>query len=341
MRKSVRLKWSLWLLSSFVALSDIHAQELNISGIVSDLKNRPLNQVKVFVVGVSNSTFSDDKGIFSLALRNVKPGQTITVRAVKDGFAESTSTITASTVAQRIFLSPLVPPISGNQKKDSYNKKKPVVQKTKNESAELAVNITSVNQSGGITAQTVIVNNNQSSKVTPLNISKYIDTSKKIYLSFGGNTKELSMSELRYGFAFDEIIGPLDNQSIVLKAIGGEISLDCDIVGFNQYIAKVRNNSSIQTSEILNLYSTDQYLEIFDKSNIPVLQIELESAKNTIYIGGAFNTSTKYLILTKEHMLGRDYGKSKLDMSDEERLYFFKEYQNAAKEIFPIHESKL
>lgn len=189
-----------------------------------------------------------------------------------------------------------------------------------------------------------INNYNLKGKDAILLFDKYIDTSKPIIISLG-NSNELifSIKQLDSGVIFAPLSMMVrDNRKdsfFYFKKIKGRIDFPCTINGFdNKYIAHIVHNKLILSKSDYHLYVSDRYFELFDDYYIPVLQIELIKDKNEIYIGGAFNRSDGYVLLTKRGMLMRNFRKPTLLLPPQERDSLFKEYLDSAKAIKPIHE---
>ncbi len=185
-----------------------------------------------------------------------------------------------------------------------------------------------------IVSKKTIYNYNTKAKVIKLNVSKYIDTAKKIWLNVGQNMIGLTLRQLQIGTTIADVLGPSEINWDILRLIliKGKLYIRADINDFDdKYIARIIDNKLV-TSKNYHLYSSDRFFEVYDDYYIPVLQIELQKQNNTIYITGAFNSPTGYKIVSKEGILFSDF-KSKLLMTEEEKKHWFNEYITTAKKI--------
>ena len=85
------------LIFIFFILDPIFAQNLTMKGLVSDIQGKPINQAEISVDGNLGDAISDDNGIFILKLSSsVKLGQSIRIRAAKNGFRPWDRLVTVS-----------------------------------------------------------------------------------------------------------------------------------------------------------------------------------------------------------------------------------------------------
>ena len=178
-----------------------------------------------------------------------------------------------------------------------------------------------------------------SSKI--LLLSKYIDTNKAIIFSFGTNEITIGKLELDNGFTpFSKQIWLEDsNDYFNLRVVKGQLLLNCKVFEFDgKYVGKIANNKLYTSRKDYELYATDHYIELFDDYNIPVLQIELDKKKNTIFFGGVFNNAYNFLVITKDWAYPYKYGTNKMYLSQGRRDSLYAKYLDLAKQIRPLHE---
>jgi hypothetical protein len=206
-----------------------------------------------------------------------------------------------------------------------------------------------INKNGKIVNTTTINNYNAKTKEAILNVSKYIDTAKQIFIVAGSVTIGMvTLSQLQAGHTFSPFgISSIPagiylrggDMILKLKLIKGKLKISCDINGFDEkYIARINDNKLICSKQDYHLYVSDRYFELFDDYYIPVLQIELLKNANAIYIGGAINYSDGYTIISQSGVVNRNFPKQKLLIPQQQRDSLFNEYLIEAKRIKPIHE---
>jgi len=134
--------------------------QLKLTGQVSDLKNNPLANVSVSIVGLNASGITDDSGVFFLTLpSSIKKGDIITLRASRDEYKAINKhiAVTALSIPIKLLRDPqfrkiadhdkIVPPPTNSQPSIQTN----VTTEAQNQPA----NVTSYFQSGGVTANQV------------------------------------------------------------------------------------------------------------------------------------------------------------------------------------------
>jgi hypothetical protein len=199
---------------------------------------------------------------------------------------------------------------------------------------------------GKITIEEETYNRSYSNFV--LNVNKFIDTSKHIIVQFGSGLTidNYPIYLLKHGYELPVldyvIISPrmTDELEILrIKLVNGHLLLSGSVNSFDQkYICRIKENVLYESKQY-HLYASDSYFEIFDDYYIPVLQIELDKAKNQIYVGGAFALKQGYIVAGKG--LGckyRIFPNPILLMRQSQRDSAFYEFLDFAKKITPIHE---
>ncbi len=191
---------------------------------------------------------------------------------------------------------------------------------------------------------------NKKYKDVALNVSKYIDTTKQIWVIVGNSPTFIYYPWLRQGHVLYPFGGGENPSAFIIrggenilsiKMIKGIIKISSNIIGFDaKYIAKIIDNKLIPSVNIFHLYVSDSYFELFDQFDIPVLQIELIKKLNAIYIGGAFNDDFGYTIISKEKgMDSRHFPKTISLMTQSEKDSIFYYYRTEAKKnIKPVHD---
>lgn len=188
--------------------------------------------------------------------------------------------------------------------------------------------------------KTVITKNYyEKPELTPLNVSKYIDTTRPIHIYFGSESTGVRLAQLRAGIAPIIISDPITNAKILfIKMVKGRLEISSDVFDFDNKLVVKLENDKVVGSRAFSQYLSDSLLEIFDDYNIPVLQIQLLKECNCIYVGGVFGFSQGYMILSKaEGMRIHQTRNPQLLMKEAERDSARYEYLRSAKVIEPIH----
>lgn len=141
------------ILFSIVATQS-QGQRTELTGIIKD-GNKALQYVTVDIVGHSISTVTDDDGIFSIKLdKTLNRGDLIIIRATKKGYRPTTKKVAISSLPILVNLIKLP---SSNPQPVVRRQRETLIKKSAGQSQ--IVNVTSNNQTGGITAQEVNIYN--------------------------------------------------------------------------------------------------------------------------------------------------------------------------------------
>jgi len=187
----------------------------------------------------------------------------------------------------------------------------------------------------------ITINNyNTKTKDYVLNVSKYIDTSKRINLMLGGGVRIsgfIPLAQLKKGYTINPVGESSTASGIIfhggdkilsLKLVKGKLKISGEIFGFNQKcIAVIDNNKLNPCRSDYRLYVSDKYFELIDDYNIPVLQIELIKESNSIYLGGSFVDERGYNLFSKSYgVISKHYPTPILLMRQSERDSVLYEY---------------
>lgn len=145
---------NLFFLLVFASLSSYG--QLRITGQVIDNHYKPVSLATVDLIGAAKSATTDDSGVFFLTLPEIiKKGDLITLRTSKPGYKINTKHVVVSSLSIPIKLFFKSPTYSIKLSKAQQDKLVP--NETKGPFETQPINVTSINQSGGITASQVII----------------------------------------------------------------------------------------------------------------------------------------------------------------------------------------
>ncbi len=150
-------KWNLFFLL-LIVLSFKSYGQIKITGQVVDAQNKPIALATINLAGKNIDATTDDSGVFFLTLPdNIKSGDPITLRVSKSGYKITTKNTPVSYLSISIKLNRDLSPNNKTSTalSQSNGLSKPI---TTTQIDNQPSNVTSYFQSGGITAQTVNIN---------------------------------------------------------------------------------------------------------------------------------------------------------------------------------------
>ncbi len=172
-----------------------------------------------------------------------------------------------------------------------------------------------------------------------LKIDKYIDIDKVINIFIGGNILQVNALSLYEGIDPLSELGVAETNVLIFKLVNNKLNISCDINAFDEkYIVRVRDNKLI-TKEKYYIIASDSSVEIYDEYFNPAFQMQFFKKYNAIYVGGIFNRSNGYAMITSERVIVESTV-DKLLMKPIEKDSFFRIYLKDAKRVLPMEKSQ-
>ena len=118
-----------------------------------------------------------------------------------------------------------------------------------------------------------------------LMLSKYLDSTKPIRVCIGSNTSILDYSQLKAGHRLSEI---QTKNVFSCKVVNGNLLLSGTAFWLDgKYSAKIEKNVLVN-SPLFEQYGSNNWLEVINEYDIPILQVVLKKSDNSIVINGVF-----------------------------------------------------
>lgn len=128
-----------------------------------------------------------------------------------------------------------------------------------------------------------VINNTNKSRI--LLLSKYIDTTKAIYIC-GGITFVTTTRLIRGGA---QIFGGFMDDVMHLKIFKNQLLVTSKINNIDgEFIAEIKDNKLISSLKNYNEYASSGFIEIYNEYHNPVFQVSLNKMDNSITVNGIF-----------------------------------------------------
>lgn len=124
---------------------------------------------------------------------------------------------------------------------------------------------------------------------------------------------------------------------LTLKVINNSLAVSTIVRSINQKVVAVVENNKLIVEKGFSQKITEQYFEIKDEYNVPVLQIILDKNTNSIKLNGVFLSDSSYMILSDKGTSTSSFDKPFLLMNEMEKNAAINEILTIAKKIQPLN----
>lgn len=179
-------------------------------------------------------------------------------------------------------------------------------------------------------ANNVYVGDSKNTDDKALLVDKYIKKDKRVTVKIGiWHTFPYEMLKRGFipgigGFGIEKIMS--------LKLVGKTLQVNCEVRSIDQKIIALVKNNKLLVSKGLYQHSEENFIEVVDDYNIPVLQVILQK-NNSIQVNGVFFLENNCVVLNKNRMNILNINKPLflLDESEQKRIIY--EIQKLGQEI--------
>ena len=119
----------------------------------------------------------------------------------------------------------------------------------------------------------------------------------------------------------------------------GNLVINSEVYEFDgKLIGKITNNVLHVANPNYELHAADDFIELYDEFNIPVLQIKLDKRTNSIYFGGAINSPVGWVVITPDSVVMCAPSEHKLLLDTHSRDSMQDSYLTDARKVKPLNQ---